>query len=323
MEEKAESGLTAAEESYFSSGGEASLAPEPAVEEKAEEAVLQAPPEEPVKPEQPRDERGKFVPHQALHQEREEHKQSKAELNELREKIATWEERFRIVSQAAQQPEKPVENIPDPDQDIFAAYRYSQAKLQALEDKINGAEQQAREQNEAQQQETALWNYWNKDASEFAQQTPEFSEAAKWMSETRARQLRALGKSLPKIYPQLQSDQGINAQIDAELKQMVIAAHQSGTGPASLLYNVAQEWGWQAKAKEQAPAPQQAPLTLPDKLRSVQSAQEASRTVGAASGSAGGDMETLAGIMAMPRKEFEDWAKDPKNARRFEKLMGG
>src|SRR5262249_363112 len=49
----------------------------------------------------PHGKNGRFVPHQALHAEREEHKKTKGELAELREKFAAGDARLNLLYQLA------------------------------------------------------------------------------------------------------------------------------------------------------------------------------------------------------------------------------
>src|SRR5690606_27583681 len=88
--------LSEADRAYFESGGEA----EP--EQQAEQPEGEE--QQAEEGQQPRDDKGKFVPHGALHAEREEHKKTRAEVQELRDFKIRMEERWRLAEQLASQP---------------------------------------------------------------------------------------------------------------------------------------------------------------------------------------------------------------------------
>ena len=105
MENTNAAALTAEETAYFESGGNAPLtAQEPEhVEKEGLQAETEgvAPPAEGAEPEKARDEKGRFVPHQALHAEREEHKKTKAQLEEISRKQAILEDRWNTLLKAS------------------------------------------------------------------------------------------------------------------------------------------------------------------------------------------------------------------------------
>jgi len=163
MTEENTSGLSAEESAYFDSRGETDV---PAVVENltkpAEPAnthntepsdggKLTELVDDPAAP--LRDEKGKFVPHGALHAEREEHKKTREELRKVAERQAILDDRWNVTER-----EK--------------------------------AEQQTKQQ---QEQETAIWGHWEKDVQQFAAATPDFNDAAKHLADLRTTQLKALG----------------------------------------------------------------------------------------------------------------------------------
>lgn len=326
MAEQDQGGLSASEEAYFESGGEAELdTPETEQEQEHGEGQegLQAEAEG-LGEKAPRDEKGRFVPHQALHAEREEHKKTRSELNDMRERWARIEERMNWADQARQQQEyeaqqaaQQQEQPPDPNVDIFAHAQWQQRQLNAMQEQLaaaNQANQQAlyqqQQQDMARQAEQKVWDYWEQDAKSYSEQNADFKGAAEWLSEFRGNQLRALGA----VNPQFRNDKAIVAQIESELRDIVIAAAQQQMSPAEMVYELAKGYGYQPQAKG---------AKLPGNLANVDKAQQASRTVGQASGRAGGDQMGLEDILAMPRGDFDRWIADPKNERLFDRLMGG
>lgn len=317
-DEKPESGLSAAETAFFETGGNAPLEPAP-------ETVTQPEGNQPETVEQDgsvnvRDDKGRFVktiPFDVFHAEREQHKQTKAEMAELREFKGRMEERWQMLAAAAQQqPEqKPVDQDPEPDPntDIFAHNAWLKRQFDGLKKGQAEREQAERQTREASEFEGKVWSFWNNDAAAYKAANPEFEDAVKWMSETRTKQLQAMSD----VHPQFASEAGVVAQINRELFEINVLAAQQGKKPAEIIFNMAKRWGYQGK---QPPANEA--LTLPAELAKVATAQAASRTVGAAPGAATGAELTLEQIVGMPIGEFNAWHADPKNARRYEKLMG-
>jgi murein DD-endopeptidase MepM/ murein hydrolase activator NlpD len=313
-----QSTLTAEETAYFESGGDAPLtAPEPENVEKEglqTEAEDLTAPQEVAETEKARDEKGRFVPHQALHAEREEHKKTKAQLEEISRKQAILEDRWNTLLKAGVGAEqKPAEEDPEPDPnvDIFAHNAWLKRQIEKERSIRSEREEAEKQSRAAQEQEQAIWSEWHQSAQSYMAETPDFGEAVKFMSELRDRQLQALSFA----NPQLRSEQGRVQQINAELKQIVQAAKQQGLSPAEAVYQLAQGFGYQKAG--QAPQPPQ----MPDKLASVARAQEASRTVGQAPGKAGGDELTLEGLLAMSPAEYDKWVQ--ANPNKFRSLMGG
>lgn len=313
-----QSALTAEEVAYFESEGDAPLtAPEPEHVEKEglqTEAEGLTVPQEVAETEKARDEKGRFVPHQALHAEREEHKKTKAQLEEISRKQAILEDRWNTLLKAGVGAEqKPVEEDPEPDPnvDIFAHNAWLKRQIEKERSIRSEREEAEKQTRAAQEQEQAIWSEWHQSAQTYMAETPDFGEAVKFMSELRDRQLQALSFA----NPQLRSEQGRVQQINAELKQIVQAAKQQGLSPAEAVYQLAQGFGYQKVAQGQQ-TPQ-----MPDKLVSVARAQEASRTVGQAPGKAGGDELTLEGLLAMSPAEYDKWVQ--ANPNKFRSLMGG
>lgn len=332
MSEKAETAeiadvdsLSPEEMAYFESGGEGPIEQDEeqrgsdASEEDAGNAKANDDSAE-GKQGQQKDEKGRYVPHQALHAEREEHKKTRAELQELKEFRARMEERWRLFEQAQQAQkgggEEQEEAPPDPNEDIFAFSRWQAKQLEKLNAKVAQREQQERQYQEQAQQEQQIWGLWQSDAQRYAKENPDFPNAAKWLAETRDRQLQALSIA----NPHFSDPRARSAQIDAELKQIVVAAAQRGMSPSEAVYEIALSYGYTRQEAEAAA--KGADNEVAEKLQRLEKAQTASKTVGKASGRSGGDEITPETLAAMSEEDFSRWLSVPENARRFERMMG-
>lgn len=313
MDENTQSGLSPAEEAYFESGGNAPLEQQ----EKPQEPDNGAPAaigDQPEPDSPARDEKGRFVqqvPHAVFHAEREERKRIQAERDELLSFKSAFLERQRWIQESQQQEQQP-EPEPDPDHDIFAALKHERAQRVALEKRITEREQSEQRATEEQQFESKVWEYWQSSAQEYAQTQTDFGDAAKWLAELRDKQLTALGR----VDARFSSKQARDAQIDTELKDIIVQAARQGISPAEMVYGLAKDYGYAGVTDTNKP------LELPEKLKQVAAAQDASRTVAQAQGRSSGGELSLEQIMAMPRDEFTAWHAEPKNARYYDRLIG-
>jgi hypothetical protein len=316
MTEENTGGLSAAEEAYFSSGGETEITtePEPSPDPSPEPQALQPEPDPEPAPAE-RDEKGRFVPHQALHAEREEHKKTKAELEQIRQQQAILNDRWNTLLTATKQQEQPQpEAPPDPNEDIFAYAKWQGDQLKALQEKIEGREKAEQQQSQIAAQDQELWGHWSQSAQSYASEAPDFGDAVKFLSETRTNQLRALSA----VDPRFSDDNGILNQINAELKSIVVAAKERGENPARVVHELAKAYGFTGTK-----APEPAANGLTQKLAQIDAAQNASRTLAASPGRNAGDPISPEAIASMSNSEFEAWMKVPENAKRFQSMMGG
>lgn len=309
--------LSPEERAFFENEGNVDLTEGATEPEQADESAKN----EAGEPQEEGDGKSKLVPHGALHAEREKRKQIEAETRELREKLARLEERWTMLSQMQAQkqvPEEQEETPPDPNEDIFAFTQWQAKQLQKLQEKLTAREQQELAYIQQKQQEAEVWGRWETDARRYAQENPDFPNAAKWLSETRDKQLQAFAR----VDKRFEDPRVRNAQIEEELKQIVMHAASQGASAAEAVYAIAQSYGYTPQSQGQQ---QQPPVNneLADRLKKIEQAQGASKTIGQAPGTSGGDEITAEALAAMPEEEFSRWVSDPKNARLFEKLMGG
>lgn len=306
MSEENQSGLTASEAAYFESGGETEITIEPAAAEPTPVSA-ETTPETILEPEAAGKE--KFVPHGALHAEREEHKKTKAQLEQIAQKQAILEDRWNTILKV-QTPQEEVKAPPNPEEDIFAYSKWQAEQLQALQQKVEGREKQEIQTRQDADQEQAVWNDWSQSAQSFAAQTPDFGDAVKFLSGSREKQLTAMSR----VDPRFADPQGRTQQINAELKSIVLAAKQQGISPAEAVYQIAKDYGFTP--------PMPDPQVTSETIERLDAAQTASRTLAASPGKQAGDALTAQAIADMPAAEFDRWYSKPENQSRFNKMMG-
>lgn len=322
VDESTSGGLSASEEAYFSSGGETEIVADPALVVEPGAAAVVDPQIDPApvdiesQAEQARDEKGKFVPHGALHAEREERKKLQTHLEELRTKHAVLEDRWNTILKVNQTQEQVQANTPpNPEEDIFAYAKWQGEQMKALQEKVDSRDVAERQHQQIAEQDREIWSHWSQSAQSFAAEKQDFGDAVKFLSDARSNQLKAMAA----VDENFGNEAGVLNQINAELKSIVAAARAKGQNPASVVYDLAKAYGFTAPK----PAVDPAANGLTEKLAQLDAAQNASRTLAASPGGNAGDPLSPEAIASMSNAEFEAWMKSPENARRLEKMMGG
>lgn len=330
--------LSASEEAYFESGGEkvdgldggegggegeAAVAKEPvkAPAAKAKEAKTGEPAEgaEPSAAAADGTKKQTTVPHAALHEERENHKATKAASQAAIERAVRAEAKLQMIAEAFQQRKQPEaesaaappapEPMPDPQKDIFGAFDWLVKQHATLQNKLGETEKatgeqikQTRDQHEAHQRHVALKDAYDNDARAFWRQTPDFDAAYQHLTQGRDRELQLLGHADPakraeKIYSE----------------EMQLAAHfiSQNISPAAALYELAKQRGYTPKqaaavaaaVEEPAAKPVAKKPTASEVVDAIAAGQSAARTLSGSGGSAG-DTLTPDALLAMNEDQF-------------------
>lgn len=266
------------------------------------------------------DEKGRFVNYGALHKERSQRKELEAEVSGLKQFKAAMEEKMRWTDALLKPQEQKADEDPEPDpnQDIFAHNAWLKRQLESVQNTVASKANEDAKAKEAAAAEQQVWSRWESDSRAYMQENQDFGNAAKWLSDFRDKQLQALSV----VDPQFADPRMRNWQIERELAQIVAGSAQAGRSSAQTIYEIAQGYGYQVKAPD--PAELLKMPELPGKLKNVEKAQQASRTVGNGSGrTEGADEISIDSLAAMPQGEFNEWMKVPANESRFKKMMGG
>lgn len=239
------------------------------------------------KPEE-KDEKEKFVPHGAFHEERERRKELQRQLEEEKRqsavKHANMERRLQELFQASQQSREQPPQIRDPntDPDPVGALAHNQQLTIAQVNQLN--QHLATEAQKAQRIEYAnrvvAWGAAR--ASEFRQSTPDFDAAYEHVSKNRVAELQAMGLSPEQVQVTLKNDEF----------WVIESAGQNGKNPAEIIYNMAKATGW--KPAEAVSAEQ--------KIETLQKGAQAAKTLGNGGGDPG--IPTMEQIANMSESEF-------------------
>lgn len=252
---------------------EGETGPEPSQsppEEQRGEAEPEKPQEAPKEPEKPSTPEG-YVPHAALHAERERRK-------ELQQRLEALEQRLS-------EPEKPkgpeyVDPLQDPDgfrEWVIAQEKARTDQIQQFQQQRQQQEQQAREHQEVAQLE-----------QQFAAQHSDYADAVAHLHNARVADLRNMGYS----------DAEIGAQIQQDARNVVQAARAAQMNPAELLYYRAKAAGFQA------PAPAAPQVDVANRITAQAKAQAQTRTLQSAGGAPASGGLTAAQLAEMSEDEF-------------------
>ena len=235
--------LNDAEVKYFESGGE-DVAPSlreeaPAVETGGEESPAANDTGDEASntlPEAKSDKESRFVPLQALQEERAEKKQLREELRQFREWQAQLTQRLQQMPQGqpSQQPQ-----MPDPQTRPLDYINYVLGSVQNSTAEL----QQWRQQQElASQQRATVQQYadWARGQElEFSKAQPEYRDAYRFAAESRDKELQALGYT----------DPGVRASIvRMNTAEITHNAATQGRNPAELVWEYARARGFTPKS---------------------------------------------------------------------------
>ncbi len=193
---------------------------------------------EPEAPAPERAERERFVPLQALQEERAEKKQLREELRQHRE----WQ--AQLAQRLQQMPVEKQPQMPDPETRPLDYINHVLGNMQASTAELQQWRQQ---QEQAAQQRAALQQYssWaTVQEHEFAKKEPEYPDAYRFASEVRDKELQTLGYS-----------PGERAAIlRMNTAEIVNNAMQQGRNPAELVWEYARARGYAPKGRGNAEA---------------------------------------------------------------------
>ncbi|KQS81697.1 hypothetical protein ASG32_02800 [Methylobacterium sp. Leaf361] len=292
----------------------------------AAEPPAAEPDEEGAKPEgapeaQPRDEKGKFVPHGALHEERERRKAVEKERDELRERFARGDERLRILSEAMQRPATPAQpasepvKVPDPAEDIFGYAKHLEQQIEALrtgQTQLTESQKKAEETRRANDERNEVIGFYQQDLRTAIQADASVADAYEHLFAGRVAELTLFG---------MDQKAAIEAVREEEFN-LAQTARQRGTSPSAMIAALAKSRGFAPKAPEPAPAPAAAPQeSAADKAARAAAGQAGpGRSLSAAGGQPAGEI-TLETLSSMSEADFERLMTS--NPARVRALMGG
>lgn len=200
----------------------------------------------------PRAQNGRFVPHQALHKERERHKATKAELDSAREMATRANERIAVFTDLIQKSMTPAEQQqaqtqqqqddprPDPEKDIFAFVNWQARQMERMEKML----QEKSENFDKHTAEQRVRDAVVQDARTFNERTPDFRDAYTFLVASVDRELQAVGVADPHERAR---------RIAREERTLVENALQQKVSPSQVIYNLSKARGYTPQQQTQKP----------------------------------------------------------------------
>jgi len=205
-----------------------SLEDEAVQEEKAETVEPKEKEEAPnpaAAPERPQG----YVPHEALHEQREITKRQAQELSQYKERTEKMETTFQKLLSSLN--EKPA---PEFDKDPLGHFQYRNEQLEQRLGDVTGKLEKFENQAQSQAQLNQVFNAITASEQEFRIQTKDYDDAVKFLKDARKDELKELGLTA------VETEHALNAEVMA-LAQGALAR---GKNPALVAYKMAEKRGY-------------------------------------------------------------------------------
>lgn len=193
--------------------------------------------------------KGKFVRHGAMHQERERRKAAEARANAAEARyaadMARASERLAVIAQSQQQPRpepKPVVQIPDINVDPIGHFQAQLAEQKRELDEARDFRKQVQGQQSQHSNMEAIATEVRRLETAFKATTPDYDDAQTFLQERWAAEAQAVGVS---------AEEAVRART---IETVQIAA-RNGRNPAEVAYLRAKALGFTGKAPEQQQGP--------------------------------------------------------------------
>lgn len=267
--------LSPEEEAYFEARGEAEMPEvEPVVEvEKEPEPVAEKEPEKP-----------KLIPVEVLQEERRERQALARQIQEREQEFIRVQTRLEALQEALNPKVEP----PKYEEDPIGALKHEIDQTARGYQELQRAEQQRAQQAQAIAHMEQLRAFGKSQAEAYAEKQPDFWDAYTAMQVIKEAELRAIGHT---------DDAQIRQWINEYEASIIEKAAKDGVNPAERLYSMAKAYGY---------APKQAVKDVAEKkLETIAAGQNASKSLGAAGGTAPPAKLTLEALKDMSDEEFE------------------
>lgn len=225
---------------------------------------------------------GRFVPHQALHKERERRKATESELQQARDLATRANERIAVFTDLlnrTQQQQQPTgeqdDPQPDPEKDIFAFVKWQGRQIERLSGQLN----ERASKFDAHTAEQQFRQSYYSDAIAFQQKTPDFRDAYSHLVKGRDAELQALGMT---------DAQARKQHIAKEEREIAEHAKATNRSPSEVLYELAKVRGYVAKAQNQQQNGKPDGQQQPDHMKKIEQIAKGQRVAGNPLSNAGG-----------------------------------
>lgn len=189
--------------------------------------------------------------------ERRQRQQIESRYAQLNDTVARIQQRIQEREEAAKRGDEP--QIPDVENDPIGAIKFMQDKIARYEQQQAQEAQQRAQYDQQAQAIGRLKTHLDQADAEFAQEHPDFPEAAEYYAQIQMQGFMASGMSQDEAYRHLQ----------AHVIDMSNRALQRGISPQQIAYDMAKRMGFRSQAELNKPSP----------LANVKAGQAAAKTM--------------------------------------------
>jgi len=208
----------------------------------------------------------------------------------------------------------PASTSPDPTRDFLGFTRWQMQNMDHAAPERAEKEVPAQQNIQETEMENALWQAWHNSYEAGKNEMPDLDSALTHLSETRERQLAALGH----VDTRLKNPDFRIRQMRDELRAIVAASLQAGENPARTIYNLAHGFGYGAGDAGRGAS---GTGDMAMRFDHLGQAQRGARTLAASSGREAGNPLLLETVAGLSEDEFARWYEN--NAHAFREMFGG
>lgn len=237
----------------------------------------------------------KMVPYGALHEARMKEREYRDQLKKVEQEAA---ERFSKLEQRLQSLAAPPKEIPkfevSPLENLKAVNEESQTELKEVRKQLESFNQQG----EMARQEQLVRQHTQLAEAEFSKTAPDYIDAVGHLQRVVDSNLQVMGIESPAERAQIIQQQALG------LAQQALKA---GKSPAELVYQMAKNYGYQAKKTE---------VKEETKIEQIKKGQESSQSLGS-----GGKADVPLTLKSLEAMDDEDFAALVEDDKRWKKLI--
>jgi hypothetical protein len=220
-----------------------------------------------------------YVPHGALHEERQRRKDLEAEIQKMNERFQ------QVLDRLAPGAAKPEPQGPNYDDDPIGYVHTELQKTREVVSKIEQERQADQQARTAQEQQAVVARQVAGMVQQYIGEHPDYPEAYQYVQARRRADLETMGVAPADI-----------AQVlEAEAGWLMSTALAQNRNPAEIVHQMAQKWGYQAKATAASGKD-----AATEKLETIERGMERSKSLGA-----GTSAPNLQDLAQMDEDEFD------------------
>ena len=277
----------------------------PAKEQPAEDKTAEVQNVQDTPKPQESQQKEKFVPYEAMHEERMRRKEIQQELQEIRNRNQSLEQNFQRVMERVNQSQQP--RPPTFDEDPLNALRFENERIKQHLHQQQLIEQRRAEEANFFSRQQQFVNRYQQDAMDFAAaNAPDFKEAYNFLTQSRLNEYKEAGYS---------SQQANQLLIEDEMA-IASKAYSDQVNPAERIYKLAKARGYKQAPPEQKPEDKKLE-NIEQKLDQIEKGVKASKTLNNVGGKRDFSQMTLDQVSQLSEDELDEFVSNKKQWDKF------